>query len=93
MFFFASSAASSAYLTVSELFPVELRAMAIALFYAIATCVGAIAPAIFGGELESRTGLFICYCAAGAFMVLAALAELFFGESVEGRSLEQINAV
>ena len=93
-FFFASSAASSAYLTVSELFPVELRAMAIALFYALATCIGAPAPAIFARLVESgsRPTLFVGYLVAGGLMVLAAIAELVFGEAAEGKSLEQINA-
>lgn len=92
-FFFASSAASSAYLTVSELFPVELRAMAIALFYALATGVGAIAPSIFANLVAtgSRPDLFMGYLGAGAFMVIAAVAALVFGEDVEGKSLEQIN--
>ncbi len=48
VFFFASAAASSAYLTVSEVFPLEIRALAIALFYAVGTSVGAVGPALFG---------------------------------------------
>lgn len=93
IFFFASSAASSAYLTVSELFPVELRAMAIALFYAIATCVGALAPSIFGAIIESgrRDALAIGYAATGALMVIAAVAAIVLGEDAEGKTLEELN--
>jgi MFS family permease len=76
VFFIASAAASSAYLTVSELFPVELRGMAIALFYAIGTAVGGIAaPSLFGALLEtgSRARVFIGYLVGAALMCSAGL--------------------
>ena len=58
IFFVASSAASSAYLTVSEVFPLEIRAMAIAVFYAVGTGVGGLAaPALFGALIETRSAL------------------------------------
>lgn len=93
MFFFASAAASSAYLTVSELFPLELRALAIAIFYAAGTAVGGIAgPWLFGFLIDtaSRTMLFAGYAIAAALMIAAAVLELFIGIDAEGRSLEEI---
>jgi MFS family permease len=92
-FFFASAGASSAYLTVSEIFPMETRALAIALFYAIGTAIGGITgPLLFGHFIHSgsadqvATGFFI---GAGA-MALGGVAELLFGVRAEGRSLEGI---
>jgi MFS family permease len=92
-FFFASAGASSAYLTVSEIFPMETRALSIALFYAVGTAVGGISgPLFFGhfihsGSLDQvATGFFI---GAGA-MALGGVAELLFGVRAEGRSLEAI---
>jgi MFS family permease len=92
-FFFASAGASAAYLTVSEIFPMETRALAIAFFYALGTAVGGISgPLLFGqfvhsGSLdEVATGFLI---GAGA-MALGGVAELRFGVRAEGRSLEQI---
>jgi MFS family permease len=92
VFFFASSAASSAYLTVSELFPVEVRGKAIALFYAIATAAGAGAPAIFGALVGSgrRAALVSGYAVASAGMIAAALVAYRLAEDAEGRSLEQL---
>ena len=75
-FFFASAAASSAYLTVSEIFPLELRALAIALFYAVGTGTGGlVAPTLFGMLIESgsRMELFYGYALGGALMIGAAL--------------------
>jgi MFS family permease len=92
-FFFASAAASSAYLTVSEIFPLELRALAIALFYAVGTGTGGlIAPALFGALIEggSRIELFYGYALAAALMIAAAIVALRIGVSAEGRSLEDI---
>jgi len=92
-FFFASAAASSGYLTVSEVFPLELRALAIALFYAIGTGTGGlIAPALFGRliESDSRPELFYGYALAGALMVGAGLLALRIGVSAERRPLEDI---
>jgi MFS family permease len=93
MFFFASSAASAAYLTVSEVFPMEIRAMAIALFYAIATALGGITgPIIFGHLIGTgdRSNLLYGYGLAAALMVVAAIAELILGVRAEQRSLESV---
>jgi len=76
VFFLASAAASSAYLTVSEVFPLEMRALAISIFYAVGTGVGGFAaPALFGALIEtgSRGNVFIGY-AIGAVLVIAAAA-------------------
>jgi MFS family permease len=93
IFFFASAAASAAYLTASEIFPLEMRAMAIALFYAVGTAVGGIAgPAIFGGLIGtgSKHNLFIGYLFAGILMLAAAVIAARFAIAAEGRSLEDI---
>jgi MFS family permease len=92
VFFVASAAASSAYLTVSELFPVELRGMAIALFYSFATLVGAGAPALFGAIVDTgeKGKLFAGYALASAMMLGAAVVARLFGVAAEGRSLEAI---
>ena len=92
IFFIASAAASSAYLTVSEIFPLEIRGLAIALFYACGTLAGAFAPAIFGAIIGtgSRTALFWAYCFAGAVMIVAAIVEVFLGVKAERQSLESI---
>ena len=95
IFFFASASASAAYLTVSEIFPMEVRAMAIALFFAISTAIGGITgPIIFGNLIEagSRDHLFIAYLIGAGFMILAAVVELILGVKAEGRSLESIAA-
>jgi MFS family permease len=92
-FFFASAGASSAYLTVSEVFPMESRALAIAFFYAIGTATGGIVgPLLFGqlihsGNVEQvATGFFI----GAAVMAIGGIAELLFGVRAEGQSLENI---
>jgi len=92
-FFFASAGASSAYLTVSEIFPMETRALAIAFFYAIGTATGGIVgPLVFGQFIHSgsadqvATGFFI----GGAVMAIGGFAELLFGVRAEGQSLENI---
>lgn len=93
MFFFASSAASSAYLTVSEIFPLEIRALAIAIFYSIGTAVGGIvAPWLFGFLIDTgaRIALYFGYLIAAALMLCAAGVELRFGIAAEGMSLEHI---
>ncbi len=93
IFFFASAAASSAYLTVSEVFPVEMRGMAIALFFAVGTAVGGTAaPALFGRLIESnsRTPLFHGYLLASALLLMAVGATIAFGVKAEGASLESI---
>jgi MFS family permease len=96
VFFVVSAAASSAYLTVSELFPVELRGMAIALFYAIGTAAGGlVAPAIFGALLETgnRERVFIGYLIGAGLMLGASLVAAVFGVAAEGKSLEMINPI
>ena len=92
-FFFASSAASSAYLTVSELFPVHVRGIAIAVFYAIATLAGAGAPLVFGAIVDAADprGLFVGYLFASALMLGAAVIARVFGVASEGRSLEDLS--
>jgi MFS family permease len=92
-FFVASAAASSAYLTVSELFPVELRGMAIALFYAVGTSLGGLAaPALFGALVESgeRVRVFYAYLVGAALMVAGGVVAAVFGVPAEGKSLEEI---
>ena len=94
VFFVASAAASSAYLTVSELFPVELRGMAIAVFYAFGTLVGAGAPALFGAIVDTGDPgrLFAGYVLAAVLMMAAAVVARAFGVDAERRSLEEITA-
>jgi MFS family permease len=92
-FFFASAAASAAYLTVSEIFPLETRAMAIAFFYAIATGFGgAIGPLYFGKVVESGNpdSLYLAFGLAAAAMIIAALAELIFGVEAAQEPLEEV---
>jgi MFS family permease len=92
IFFFASAAASSAYLTASEIFPLETRALAIAIFYALGTSVGACAPLLFGYLVESDSPWPIAggYLLAAALMLIAALVEAKLGVDAEMRSLEEI---
>ena len=92
-FFFASTAASSAYLTVSEIFPQEVRATCIAMFYAFGTLAGGVfGPLVFGHLLGSstRTPLFLGYAAGAAVMIIAGLAQAVWGVAAEGRSLESL---
>ena len=93
VFFFASPAASAAYLTVAENFPLEVRAMAIALFYATATAIGGVgAPYLFGWLVEagSRTNLYFGYLFAAALMLFAAAVAWRFAVDAEGKSLEEV---
>jgi MFS family permease len=93
MFFFASSAASSAYLTVSEIFPLEVRALAIAIFFSIGTAVGGVAaPWLFGVLIDtgSRRALNVGYLIASGLMLAAAGVELRFGVAAERAALEAI---
>lgn len=94
IFFFASAAASSAYLTVSEVFPVELRGMAIAVFYAVGTLVGAFAPTLFGAIVDTGepSRLFAGYALAAVLMIAAAAVARSFGVDAERRSLEELTA-
>jgi MFS family permease len=92
IFFFASAAASSAYLTVSEIFPLETRALAIALFYALGTLIGGVfAPLIFGRLISAGVGAVAYgYTGAAVLMLLAAGVEARLGVDAEGKSLEEI---
>jgi MFS family permease len=92
-FFFASAAASSAYLTVAESFPLEVRALAIALFYAFGTGVGGVAaPWLFGVliDMGARTGVFAGYLLAAGLMLAAALVEAILGVRAERQPLESV---
>ena len=93
VFFFASAAASSAYLTVSETFPLEMRALAIAIFFAIGTGLGGVvAPAFFGKLIDTgaRADVFIGYVVGAVLMILAALIQWIWGVAAERRPLEHI---
>ena len=93
VFFFASAAASSAYLTVSEIFPLEIRALAIAFFYAIGTGVGGVAgPLLFGSLINtgSRSNVAIGYAIGSTLMIAAAAAEALWGVPAERKSLESV---
>jgi MFS family permease len=93
VFFFASAAASSAYLTVSETFPLEIRALAIAAFYAIGTGLGGVAgPALFGALVEtgSRTSIFGGYLFGSALMITAAVVAAVWGVAAERKPLEAV---
>lgn len=93
VFFFASAAASSAYLTVSETFPVEMRALAIAMFYAIGTGAGGIAgPWLFGILIDtgSRGSVFSGYLLGAALMLAAAVIAARFAFPAERKSLESV---
>ena len=92
-FFLASSGASAAYLTVSEIFPMETRALAIAFFYALGTAAGGIAgPLLFGSLIETgeRIPVAIGFLIAAAVMSLGGVAELVFGVRAEGQELEDL---
>jgi MFS family permease len=93
IFFVASAAASSAYLTVGESFPLEVRAVAIALFYAFGTGVGGVAgPALFGVLIDtgSRVSILWGYLLGGGLMVGAAVVAGFLAVPAERRALEDI---
>jgi MFS family permease len=95
VFFFASPAASAAYLTVGESFPLETRALAIAIFYALGTAIGGVAgPVVFGHLISAggTTPLFYGYIFAAALMIGAALVEVAIGVKSERRSLESVAA-
>jgi len=93
IFFFASAAASSAYLTVSETFPLEVRALAIAFFYAIGTGIGGvIGPLLFGALIDtgSRWSLFGGYLVGSLLMIAAAAVQARWGIAAERRPLESV---
>jgi MFS family permease len=94
IFFFASSAAGAAYLTVSEVFPVEIRALAIAIFYAFGTGIGGVVgPVAFGWLIGTgdRWMLFYGYVFAASLMLGAGFLEAIWGVAAEGKSLEDVS--
>lgn len=93
IFFFASAAASSAYLTVAETFPLEIRALAIAVFYAFGTGLGGIlGPTLFGRliETQDRGNVLIGYLIGAGLMLFAAVVQAIWGAAAERKSLEQV---
>ncbi len=93
IFFIASAAASSAYLTVSEMFPLEMRAQSIALFFSVAQLFGGvIAPALFGALIatQSRGNLAMGYYAGAGLMVIGGVVAWWLGLDAEGKALEQL---
>ena len=97
VFFFASAGASAAYLTASEIFPMETRALCIAFFYAIGTAAGGITgPLLFGRLIDSAskdgdiTGIALGYFIGAALMIAGGIIEIFLGVKAEGQSLEDI---
>jgi MFS family permease len=93
VFFFASAGASAAYLTVSEVFPMETRALCIAVFYAIGTGIGGvIGPQVFNRLVGSGdyTQVFYAFAIGALMMILGGVAELFLGVKAERESLESI---
>ncbi len=91
-FFFASAAASAAYLTAAESFPLEMRALAIAVFYALGTLLGAVAPWVFGLLIESgsRSQVLLGYLFGAALMLIAAVVATLYGPAAERRPLEDV---
>jgi MFS family permease len=90
-FFFASAGASAGYLTVSEIFPMEIRAMAIAFFYAVATAIGGLTgPTLFGRLVDNIDQMTIGFYVAAGLMVIAAITEFVLGVDAEGETLEDI---
>jgi MFS family permease len=93
IFFFASSGASAAYLTVSEIFPMESRALSIAFFFAIGTGLGGIVGPLLFGELVNTGELSkvaIGFLIGAVVMAIGGIAEIFFGVNAEGKTLESI---
>jgi MFS family permease len=93
VFFFASAGASAAYLTGSEIFPMETRAMALAFFYAVGTGIGGVTgPALFGKLVETgkEVNVFYGYLVGAVLMIAAGIAEWFIGVEAAGGSLEDV---
>jgi len=97
IFFFASAGASAAYLTASEVFPMETRALCIAFFYAVGTAAGGIAgPLYFGSLIENATasgditGIVPGYFIGAALMIAGGIVAIFLGVHAEGETLENI---
>ncbi len=90
--FFASAGASSAYLTVSEVFPMETRAMAIAFFYAIGTAAGGISGPLLFSSLVSTgkvSDTVVAFAIGAVLMILAGTVEIFLGVKAERKGLEE----
>ncbi|GAB3711169.1 MFS transporter [Mariniluteicoccus flavus] len=99
IFFFASAGASAAYLTASEIFPMETRALCIAFFYAVGTAAGGIAGPLFFGKLiedaskaHDITQLAIGYYVGAALMIIGGIVAMFLAVAAEGQNLEKIAA-
>ena len=93
IFFFASAGASSAYLTVSEIFPMETRAMAISFFYAVGTAIGGISgPYLFGKLIESgeRGQVMLGFILGGVLMIAGGIVQAVMGVEAAGRQLEDV---
>jgi len=93
VFFLASAAASSAYLTVSEVFPLEMRALAISLFYAVGTAIGGFAaPALFGALIAtgSRANVFVGYAIGALLVIGAAWVAWRWAVDAECKPLEEV---
>ena len=93
VFFFASAGASAGYLTASEVFPLEVRAQSIAVFFAIAQCFGAFGTHWYGhliGNGTDRNSLFVGYIVGAGAMILGGVIAIFFGVAAEGKALEDV---
>jgi MFS family permease len=93
IFFFASAGASAAYLTASEVFPLEVRAQAIAVFFAIAQCFGFLGTHLYGhliGTGNDPNKLFVGYLIGAGAMILGGVVAAVLGVNAEGKSLEDI---
>jgi MFS family permease len=94
IFFFASAGASAGYLTVSEIFPLEVRAQAVAVFFSVAQIVGAVAPLFYGLLIDKNNPqpgmLFIGYVVGAVVMIVGGLLAACLGIDAEGRSLEEV---
>ena len=94
IFFIASSAASAAYLTVSEIFPLEIRAFAIAIFYSLGTLIGGVgAPLLFGVLIASNSRAHVAwgYALGGILMIAGSVCEALIGVEAAGQSLEAVS--
>jgi MFS family permease len=93
VFFFASAGASAGYLTASEVFPLEVRAQAIAVFFAIAQIFGAFGSHWYGhliGDGSNRNTLFVGYLVGAGAMIIGGIAAIIFGVNAEGKALEDV---
>jgi MFS family permease len=93
VFFFASAGASAGYLTASEVFPLEVRAQSIAVFFAVAQCFGAFGSHWYGhliGNGTDRNSLFVGYLVGAGAMIVGGVVAIFFGVAAEGKPLEEV---